>query len=211
MHAASDAPGSFWRRIKEIDAFFAGRDAVHKTMRSLCRRLEAAEIPYAVIGGMAVKLHGHLQTTGDVDVLTTGDGLTEFRHRFAPRYYEGLPNRRLCFTDKARRVGVDFVVTGEFPGNHEPGPIAFPDPSSVATVIDDIEVVDLITLVQLKLAAGRYGDYGDVVALISVHNLDESFADRLHPTLHGGYRECLEEKRREDEYEERNGGHGGGV
>jgi hypothetical protein len=40
-----------------------------------------------------------------------------------------------------------------------------------------------------------------VVALIRVHELDEAFAERLDPTVRGDYVECLEEKRREDEYE----------
>jgi hypothetical protein len=58
-------------------------------------------------------------------------------------------------------------------------------------------------LVQLKLAARRYSDFGDVVFLIRVHNLDESFAEQLHPSVRRDYIECLEEKRREDEYEAR--------
>ena len=37
------------------------------------------------------------------------------------------------------------------------------------------------------------------------NGLDESFAGRLHPSVRGDYAECLEEKRREDEYEARNG------
>jgi hypothetical protein len=201
----------FWQRVKEVDAFFEGRDAVHNALRSLCGRLEAEAIPYAVVGGMAVRLHGRLQTTGDVDVLTTAGGLTDFRRRFVPNEYEALPSHRRRFTDKAHQVRVDFVVTGEFPGNHEPGPIAFPHPRDVAIVIENVRVVDLNTLVQMKLAARRYGDFGDVVSLIEVHNLDESFAEHLHPTLHRAYIECLMEKRREEEYEERNGGHGGGV
>ena len=55
----------------------------------------------------------------------------------------------------------------------------------------------------LNLAAQRYRDFGDVVELIRCNNLDESFADRLHPTVRQDYIECLEEKRREDEYEAR--------
>jgi len=52
----------------------------------------------------------------------------------------------------------------------------------------------------LKLAARRYQDWADVVSLINAHDLDESFMDCLHTTLHRGYIECLEEKRRENEY-----------
>ena len=59
------------------------------------------------------------------------------------------------------------------------------------------------TLIQLKLAARRHQDFADVVNLIRVHNLDESYQEKLHPSLHRDYVECLEEKRREDEYESR--------
>jgi len=61
--------------------------------------------------------------------------------------------------------------------------------------------VNLPTLVQLKLAARRYQDFADVVNLIRVHNLEESFLTQLHPAVHKDFVECLEEKRREDEYE----------
>jgi hypothetical protein len=66
-----------------------------------------------------------------------------------------------------------------------------------------MQVVNLPTLIQLKLAARRYTDFGDVVNLINVHDLDESFLERLHPSVHRDFIECLEEKRREDEYEAR--------
>jgi hypothetical protein len=44
-----------------------------------------------------------------------------------------------------------------------------------------------------------------VVNLIRFNDLDETFAQRLHRTLRQDYIECLEEKRREDEYDARNG------
>jgi hypothetical protein len=79
----------------------------------------------------------------------------------------------------------------------------FPDPSDVAQEMDDLRVIDLPTLVQLKLAAHRYQDFADVVSLIRENRLDETFRDRLHPTLHTDYLLCLDEMRREDEYEAR--------
>ena len=63
--------------------------------------------------------------------------------------------------------------------------------------------MNLPSLIELKLAARRYKDFGDVVELIRVHNLDESFSAKLHPSVHADFIECLEEKRREDEYETR--------
>jgi len=43
---------------------------------------------------------------------------------------------------------------------------------------------------------------GNDVVLVG---LDESFLDRLHPTLHHDYRKALADRRREDEYEAREG------
>jgi hypothetical protein len=197
------APFSFWKRLKEIDMFFQKNDPVHKTMRRLVKRLEKAAIPYAIVGGMAVNAHGHHRTTADVDVLLSSQGFEEFQRRFVPKNYathEGRPRR---FVDRTNEVKVDFLITGRFPGSGKPGPIAYPDPVAVGTRIEDASVIDLPTLIQLKLAARRYQDFADVVSLIGVHDLDESFAERLHRSVRGDYIECLEEKRREDEYEAR--------
>jgi hypothetical protein len=197
------APFSFWKRLKEIDLFFQKNDPVHKSMRRVVKRLEKAGIPYAVVGGMAVNAHGHERTTKDVDLLLTAEGLAEFQRRFVPKNYRGVERRPRRFADRTSQAPLGVLVTGRFPGSGRPGPIAFPDPAAVGEVIETTRVVNLPTLIQLKLAARRYQDFGDVVALIRVHGLDESFADRLHPSVRGDYIECLEEKRREDEYEAR--------
>ncbi len=194
---------NFWERIKSIDAFFAGRDEVHRTMKRLLRRLERAKIPYVVAGGMAVYLHGYRRTTDDVDVLVTREGLAEFRRRYVPRYYRANPNRERRLIDRADDVIIDFLVTGLFPGSGKPGPIAFPDPEKVVEVLNKTRVLDLATLIQLKLAARRHQDFADVVALIRARNLDEAFLERLDRSVHRDFIECLDEKRREDQYEAR--------
>jgi hypothetical protein len=189
--------------LKELDKFFAGKDRVHKTMHKLVRRLEKAKIPYAVVGGMAVFAHHHRRATNDVDVLLTPEGFAEFRRRFVPKSYAPVPGRPRRFVDRTHEVSFDILVTGLFPGSGAPGPVAFPDPTQVAERIKDVAYADLPTLIQLKLAARRHYDFGDVANLIRVHNLDESFQAKLHPSVHRDYIECLEEKRREDEYEAR--------
>ncbi len=183
--------------------FFERRAPVHQTLRRLVRRLDRAGISYAVAGGMAVNIHHYQRTTGDVDLLITVEGFDEFRRQFVPGKYEPVPCRGRRFVDRTNQVTVDFLVAGRFPGSGQPGPIAFPDPADVSETINKLRVIDLKTLVQLKLAARRYRDLGDVVELIRFNNLDESFADRLHPSVRRDYIECLEEKRREDEYEAR--------
>ncbi len=185
--------------------FFQGKDEVHKTMRRLVKRLERVDIPYAILGGMAVYAHGHRRTTGNLDVLLTAEGFAEFRRRFVPKRYRNVDGRPLRFLDRANDIPLGVRVTGRYPGSGKPGPVAFPDPTAASEVLAKSRVVDLVTLIQLKLAAGRYQDFGDVVSLIGAKNLDESFADRLHPSSRSDYIECLEEKRREDEYEAREG------
>ena len=193
----SPATNEFLRRI---DRFFAGRGPVHQTMRRLVQRLEKANIPHAIAGGMAVNAHGHERMTRDVDVLLTRAGFTEFRRLFVPKYYKPVPGLPRRFIDRKNQRTVDFLLTGSFPGSGKPGPIAFPDPSAVREVIQSIPYLDLVTLIQLKLSARRHQDFADVVSLSRAHNLDESFADRLHPSSRRDYLECLDEKRRDDEY-----------
>jgi hypothetical protein len=201
--ALATRPVRFWQRMKEISLFFEGRSREHKTMRRVVEKLEKAGIPYAVLGGMAVNAHGYRRTTGDVDILLTSEGFAQFRKRFVPKAYDPVAGRPRRFFDRRHQCGIDILVTGLFPGSGRPGPVAFPDPAVIGETIDDIHVVNLPTLIQLKLAARRYSDFGDVVNLIRAHNLDESYLARIHPSLQRDFIECLEEKRREDEYEAR--------
>lgn len=196
-------PGEFDRRLREIGMFFQGTDPVHQTMRRVSEALTAAGIPYAIVGGMAVNAHGHRRTTGDVDFLLTAAGLGAFRKLLAAGGFEQAPGRPRRFVDQANGITFDVLVTGLFPGSGRPGPIAYPDPVAVSAVIDGRRFVNLPTLIQLKLAARRHKDFGDVVELVRVHDLSESFLDQLHPSVGRDFIECLEEKRREDEYEAR--------
>lgn len=183
--------------------FFQGKDAVHETMGRVVRVLENAGIAYAIVGGMAVNAHGHRRTTDDVDFLLTSAGFDTFVHLFDAFHFERVAGRPRRFRDVQNRVAFDVLVAGLFPGNGEAGPIAYPDPAAVRVLIEDRHVVNLPMLIQLKIAARRHHDFPDVVNLIGVHNLDESFVDQLHPSVRPDYIECLEEKRREDEYEAR--------
>jgi hypothetical protein len=197
--------GRFLERLGEIGMFFEKSAPVYQTMRRLAQDLGQAGIPYAVMGAMAVNAHGARRTTDDLDVLLTAEGLQQFRERFVGSQFDQAPKRSRRFIDRSNGVQVDVLVTGHFPGRGEPAPFAFPDPAQASEEIDAIRVITLVQLIQLKLAARRYYDFGDVVRLIAAHNLDESFADRLHPAVRRDYIECLEEKRRDDEYEARNG------
>ena len=133
----------------------------------------------------------------------TAAGFEDFRQRFVGKNFDPIPGRRRRFTDRTNGIAIDILVTGLYPGTGKPGPISYPDPTEVSEVIESCRVVGLPTLVQLKLAARRHRDFGDVVELIRFNNLAESFLEKLHPSVHRDFIECLEEKRREEEYEAR--------
>jgi hypothetical protein len=183
--------------------FFDETHPVHQTMRRLAGQLQQAAIPYCVAGAMAVYLHGARRTTDDIDILVTKEGLDRFRQEFVGKSFDLVEGRSRRFKDRTNGVTVDLMITGHHPGHGGAAPFAFPDPEEASEEIKQLRVLRLPHLVQLKIAARRYYDFGDVVFLIRVHNLDESFLKNLHPSVHQDFIECLEEKRREDDYEAR--------
>ncbi len=183
--------------------FFDGTDAVHQTMKHVSAAFDAAGVQYAIVGGMAVNAHRHSRTTKDVDFLISATGWIELRKMVAAGQFQPVRGRPSRFIDPQTNISFDILVTGGFPGSGEPGPISYPDPVAVSQLMDDLHVVDLPTLIQLKLAAGRYQDFADVVNLARANELDESLLAKLAPSVQSDFIECLEEMRREDHYEAR--------
>ena len=60
--------------MDEGDRHFRRDDEVFKTLRKIARRLDDLDIPYAIVGGMALDAHGYRRLTVDVDLLVTRDG-----------------------------------------------------------------------------------------------------------------------------------------
>src|SRR4051812_49790173 len=112
------------QRLKEIGMFFQKRDPVHQALRRLARRLEKCGIPYAVMGGMAVNLHGARRTTDDVDILLNQQGLDRFRQEFLGTSFDQPGKNPRRFVDRQNGGTLDVLVTGRYPGTGEPGPIA---------------------------------------------------------------------------------------
>jgi hypothetical protein len=191
--------------LVEADRFFAERGEVHQTMKRLVRRLKRAKIPYVVVSGMAVNAHLYERMTKDMDVLLTANGSEQFQRLYVPKFYSLVPGFSRRFIDRKNQRGVDVLLTGLYPGSGKRGPIAFPDPKTFVHEVKSVRYIDLVNLIQLKLCARRHRDFADVVELIRYNHLDDSFLERLHPSVRSDFIECLEEKRREDLYQARNG------
>lgn len=178
--------------MNQASLFFEDKGRVRETLRRITRRLNELNIPYAVVGGMALFQHGYERFTEDVDILVTQQGLDRLHEAL-----DGLGFVRPFAVSKNLRdtetgVKIEFLITGAFPGDGKPKEVAFPNPAEVAVVFDDVSYVNLPTFVTLKLTSGLTGegrgkDINDVFELIKAANLDESLTPQLSPLVQGEY------------------------
>ena len=177
--------------LREGSMHFEGASAVHKTLRRIAERLEELGVDYAIAGGMALFFHGYRRFTEDVDVLVTSAGLETIHANLEGLGYVKPFEKSKNLRDAETGVKIDFLVSGQYPGDGKPGPVAFPDPDDAATEVDGIRVLGVESIVQLKLASGkeshRVGDLNDVQKLIEVLKLPRGFADRLDPSLRDAF------------------------
>lgn len=194
---------SFGATLREATEFFAHQGDVHRTLRRLAGRLDREQIPYALIGGMALAQHGFVRMTQDVDILLTAEGLEAFRARCVGRgYVLAFPGAQKTFRDTETGVRIEVITTGEYPGNGLPKPVAFPAPDAVAEEREGIRVANLETLIELKLASGltaphRLRDLADVQDLIETLRLPLALADKLDPSVREKYVELWRVSQRE--------------
>jgi hypothetical protein len=92
----SPTPDTFDRRferaLENAEKFFMKTGKVHRAMLELARRLDEAQIPYAIADAMALNVHGYERMTTDVDILLTREGLARFKAAFFGRgYVEQFP------------------------------------------------------------------------------------------------------------------------
>lgn len=173
---------------------FEKGNAVHQALRKITRRLEELGIPYAVVGAMAMFFHGYRRFTDDVDLLVSRQGLVETHKQLEGLGYVPPFQGSKQLRDTENGVKIEFLVSGEFPGDGKPKPVAFPDPGESSTEIDGIRFLQLPKLIELKLASGmtnpgRLSDLGDVQNLIRALKLPESLAEKLNPFVQQKYKE----------------------
>lgn len=180
--------------LSEGSRHFDEKSAVHAALRKICKHLNEMGIPYAIAGGMALFLHGFRRFTEDVDILVTKDDLKKIHQSLSGRGYLPVFERSKNLRDTEQKVRIEFLVTGQYPGDGKKKPVAFPNPADVAEVQGDLHIINLPTLVGLKLASGMTGadrmkDLADVQELIKILSLPLEFGEKLHPYVQDKYRE----------------------
>ena len=183
----------FLAEVREASKFFMKTDDVHDTLRRVTRRLQEAGIDYALIGGMALFAHGYRRFTTDVAILTTPEGLDAIHQQLVGRgFVPRFPGARKALRDTTTGVTVEFITTGEYPGDGKPKAVGFPEPAAASVDIDGVQVIRLEKLIELKLASGltntqRMRDLSDVRDLIARLNLPPELAEKLDPSVRDTY------------------------
>lgn len=148
-------------------------------IHDICAALDKAQVPYAIVGGYAVALHGAIRGTVDVDVAIqwslinlqntenafkqlglvslipiTAENLFQFREEY-------IQNRNLIawnFYDPSNPLNqVDIIINYELNSLQNTKPIK--------TLLGTIRILSLNDLIEMKKASGRPQDLEDVKAL----------------------------------------------
>jgi hypothetical protein len=187
---------SFDLVLREAGELYQGEGRLKKTYKRLAKCLNELGISYSLVGGYALILHGVRRFTEDIDLLVTNVGLIKLHEELIGRGYVRVSSESRNLRDVETGVRIEFLVTGEFPGDGKPKPVAFPDPRVVEETREGIKVINLKSLIELKLASGmtakaRLQDLADVQRLIEQHHLSSDFAEHLHPYVREKFLELL--------------------
>ncbi|NOY90368.1 MAG: nucleotidyl transferase AbiEii/AbiGii toxin family protein [Deltaproteobacteria bacterium] len=133
-----------WRMLEEVVASRVLQDA-----RRVSQALTRLAIPHALVGGLAVGLHGHPRATKDVDFLVGAEAFETT---------EPMLSFRAELADVVRWGVIDLIAA--LP--EDPPLVAELTPHEPGTV----PVVSIEVLMLMKLRASRMQDLADVEALV---------------------------------------------
>jgi hypothetical protein len=102
--------------LEEGSMHFEGNSAVHKTMRRIAQRLGELGIDYAIVGGMAMYLHGFRRFTEDVDILVSPESLKRIHEEIEGRGFVRPFEKSKNLRDSETGVRIEFLIEGQYPG-----------------------------------------------------------------------------------------------
>lgn len=176
-----------------------GNETLWEVARRLHELLAEGQLPYAIVGGVAVCLHGYRRNTVDLDVLIRPDDSGSFRKMLESGKFAWNAESKEFRNESGIAVQVVLAAAEEGPGQEA----RFPDPNDAGavTIIEGLPVLTLAELIQSKIACGMgnlrrtHKDFADVVELIAIHELDGSFARCLHKSVRKEFRQLVKRVR----------------
>jgi hypothetical protein len=194
-----------WHDMPVIERAGYWMSCVIDRARRFCACLDAADVPYAVCGGMSVMAwvtsrdSDYARTTKDVDILMRREDLRRAAEALAPHGFmfvevNGIP-MFLDGPDGTPKHAVHVVVADEQPSRFEV--IRVPE---LAGIQRDGAApwprVDLATLIEMKLLAMRPHDIAHLGDLLRVGLIDRTWRDRIRPELRERFDRAYDEAER---------------
>jgi len=185
-----------------FDRMFAAVEKVRERLERACGALNAARVPYAVIGGNAVAAwvatidEGAVRNTRDVDILLDRDNIDAASTALQTvGFHRDEAIGITVFLDGADGLpsqGLHVIWADEKVREHD----ACAAPKSDQTHdIEGKQIVDLLALIRMKLVAHRDKDRVHIRDMIGVGLIDESWVNRLAdwPELASRLRQLLDD------------------
>ena len=165
--------------LREGGMFFQNESEVQKSLRRITDRLRDLGIDYAVVGGMALFLHGYRRFAEDVDLLVTPDGLAKVHAALEGSGYRQQNPKSEHLRDAENSVR---ICLHRAEGKRE------------TVEREGVTVLSLPGLIAWKLAYGvsgtaRLKDLADVQELIKSLRLPLEYQDNLLPGVRTKYLE----------------------
>jgi hypothetical protein len=164
-------------------------EKVNERLRKTVRILEDAKVPYAVVGGHAVRAwvaqvdEAALRTTQDVDILVRPNDFPAMKDAMIAAGF--LYRKTLALDmfvehpDASARDAVHVVLVGKIErAGDNPNPDIEPLSRS-----NDFQTVQLETLVFMKLNANRRKDQVHLLDLVSLGLIDQTWTERFPEPL----------------------------
>ena len=163
--------------------FFENKCEVQHSLRRLAPRLNALGTNYAVVGGMALYLHGFRRYTENINLLITREGLAALHRALLGSGYRLSQVSKSSIHDTENGVCIKFMVSDDVP-----------NPKRMAAEQDGVWLLNLAPLLNLKLISGMKGiarlkDISDVQQMIKLLHLPQDFAEQLSPGVRATYEE----------------------
>jgi hypothetical protein len=178
-----------------LDRMVLAVELVRNRLKRVSAALEAANIPYAVVGGNAVAAWvaqvdpAAVRNTQDVDLILGRDDLERAKTALAPagfvyRHVKGI-DMFLDGPGAKARDAVHILFAGEKVRQDDLAPAAAISETESTTVESTgmLRVVSLEPLVRMKLTSYRRKDQVHLLDMIDVGLIDASWPARFHPEL----------------------------
>ncbi len=155
---------------------------VLRALRAGHEALERLHVRHALVGGLAVGVHGRVRATKHVDFLVGPEAFES--HGAIVSFRPGVPL-------SAEGVPIDSILA---PEEHDTVLLdALTDP----IIVDGVPVIRPEPLIYMKLLASRRQDLADVVSVLRESDVDvdrvRTLLDRADPSLRARFEELLAE------------------